>query len=362
MATSAKDMPPVLRLPDELLLQVASKINGDDRRTSLRHLALTHSRFHLVAREVLVRNAVVPVRSIAKYLTLLAQHPEWIPRIRSVEFRDEGPPFFFSTSARSHGKCLAMLHHLLPDFAADEIDAVFECEQNSASLWLVVILAVLNKSAALCIDSQSTLGFSDFHQMLGLPTTLGGTNRFYRALTQGSRNELRALTITTPAHNSDLRRLKFIQFHSLKLLTIMGDLLELNGRRSIERILPQSLEELNIFSDHDTHIWSFLSDLYLSRTNTNNFYHLWQVRLCFNASCRSMAHYANIHLSHRLPSTGVTVRTILGEWKKCKTLLETAFHVRGKPRFKLNSYRQSCLLNEIEAVEEELARSINFSL
>ncbi|KAH7094903.1 hypothetical protein FB567DRAFT_623234 [Paraphoma chrysanthemicola] len=351
MATSVKDVPPILHLPDELLLQVVSKINGDDRRTTLRYLALTHSRFRPIATEVLVRNAVVPVRSIAKYLTLLEQHSEWIPRIRSVEFRDEGPPFFFSTSARSHRMCLAMVRKLLADFEADEIDAFFERERNSASLWLVLILAVLNKSETLIIDSQSTLGFSDFLPILAVPTTLDGTNFFYFALLEVMRHELRALTITTPAHNSELRKLTFIQFRFLKLLTIMGDLLEIKGSRQVERILPQSLEELNIFSDHDTHIWRFLSDLYLARTNTDNFYHLRQVQLCFNASCRSMANYANIHLSHRLP-----VRTILGEWKKCNTLFETAFHVRGKPRFKLDSYRQSCLLDEIEAVEEELGR------
>jgi hypothetical protein len=85
MATSSKlDIPPILRLPDEILLHIASSIDRDDACTVLRHLALTHRRFRHIVEERLIRNGVVQVRSISEYVSLLLEQPEWIPHFKHI--------------------------------------------------------------------------------------------------------------------------------------------------------------------------------------------------------------------------------------------------------------------------------------
>lgn len=65
------------RMPDEILLNIALNIPGTKKSTALRHLALTHDSFRGVVHEALVRNAVVPNRSITKYIEILSRHMQW---------------------------------------------------------------------------------------------------------------------------------------------------------------------------------------------------------------------------------------------------------------------------------------------
>lgn len=73
-------------LPDEILLTIALVIDTfDDPNATLCNLALTNRRFTAIAREALVRNAIVPRQGMSDYVTLLQKHPECTQNVEQLE-------------------------------------------------------------------------------------------------------------------------------------------------------------------------------------------------------------------------------------------------------------------------------------
>ena len=62
----------ILRLTDELLLNVAFNLE----RTDKRNFALAHRRFTAFASEALVRARTIPHHSIRAYIAILGKHPD----------------------------------------------------------------------------------------------------------------------------------------------------------------------------------------------------------------------------------------------------------------------------------------------
>jgi hypothetical protein len=71
----------LLKLPDELLLQVSHSIDGVGRNQDLRHLALACRRLRPIAQEALVCNAVVTPNSIRGFLKTLSHHTEHVAKM-----------------------------------------------------------------------------------------------------------------------------------------------------------------------------------------------------------------------------------------------------------------------------------------
>jgi hypothetical protein len=108
---------------------------------------------------------------------------------------------------------------------------------------------------------------------------------------------------------------------------------------------------LQVFCDQVGAPWPFLIDMCDDICQTDYFSHLRRIQLCFNRPCRSVARYAVRNTVHYYPwsSLGpINLTDLLSKWKKSNICLQTAFMDRGQPRFELGSYRQSCLLEEIQ--------------
>lgn len=73
----------LLQLPDGLLLQIALYIDSAEQNQDLRHLALTSRRFRNIAREAIICNGIVMLRSVRVYLLYLFQYPELAPKLSS---------------------------------------------------------------------------------------------------------------------------------------------------------------------------------------------------------------------------------------------------------------------------------------
>jgi hypothetical protein len=71
----------LLELPNELLLQVVSSVEGAGRNQDLRHLALTCRRLRPIAHEALICNPVLTPESIRDYLHIFFQHPEHVAKL-----------------------------------------------------------------------------------------------------------------------------------------------------------------------------------------------------------------------------------------------------------------------------------------
>jgi hypothetical protein len=55
----------------------------------------------------------------------------------------------------------------------------------------------------------------------------------------------------------------------------------------------------------------------------------------------------------------IDLTDFLSKWRKANICLQTTFKDRDQPRFELGSYRQSCLLEEIQCVKQEMEKSID---
>lgn len=76
----------LIGLPDEILLTIARAVNTfDDPNSALCNLALTNRRFTEIAREVLIRNALVPRHGVYEHIALLQKQPKWAQRVEQLE-------------------------------------------------------------------------------------------------------------------------------------------------------------------------------------------------------------------------------------------------------------------------------------
>ena len=52
------------------------------------NLAYTHRTFRNIVREIVVRNAAIPLRSIRHFIVFLSENPGWAKSIRKIELLD----------------------------------------------------------------------------------------------------------------------------------------------------------------------------------------------------------------------------------------------------------------------------------
>jgi hypothetical protein len=78
---------PILKLPGELLPNIANYFDDVARNMDLNNLALTYRRTHNIAREVLMRTAVVTLSGTRSYIRALLQRPEYVVKSGKLVLR-----------------------------------------------------------------------------------------------------------------------------------------------------------------------------------------------------------------------------------------------------------------------------------
>jgi hypothetical protein len=327
MATSSElDIPPIVRLPDEILLHIASSIDGDDACTALRHLALTHRRFRHIVKEKLIRNGVVQVHSISQYLSLLLEHPDWRPHFKHIEFRDSGEMNAFNPSQAARRACYGTIRDLLPNYPAVNLSEDFEREVDNGAIWLMVVLAVVSNTEKVSLRSTDFVQ-SYTHDWILDPWRAPGD--LLSALGNMVWPRLKFLRVTTDDESPFSRRIPacFINLCNLQVLEITGDFLEvlegIIGWGQVPR-LPSSLEVLRVFCDQESEHWAFLTVMYEDICHTEDFSHLRRIQLCFNHPCRSVAQYAVCNTAHSYPWAlfgHLDLTDFLSKWRKFNVCL-----------------------------------------
>jgi hypothetical protein len=357
-SSTALSDPPILGLPEEILLHIASSIDGNDACTALRHLALTHRRFRHVVKERLIRNGVVQVHSISQYLSLLLEHPEWRPHFKHIEFRDSGDMNVLNPSQAARRSCHGMICDLLPNYPAVNLYEDFEREADNGAIWLMVVLAVVSNTEKVSLRSTDFVQSQTYDWILD---PWGAPGNLLSALGNMVWPRLKFLRVTTDDESPFSRRIpaSFIGLCNLQVLEITGDFLEGIIYWGQLPMLPSSLEVLRVFCDQESAHWAFLAIMYEDICHTEDFSHLRRIQLCFNQPCRSVAHYAVCNTAHSYPWAlfgHLDLTDFLSKWRKFNVCLQTTFLGRGQPRFELGSYRQSCLLEKIQYVKQEMEK------
>tara|TARA_R110002003_G_scaffold1389_7_gene22969 strand:+ start:5294 stop:6409 length:1116 start_codon:yes stop_codon:yes gene_type:complete len=364
MATSSElDIPPILRLPDEILLHIASSIDGDNACTALRHLALTHRRFRHIVEEKLIRNGVVQVRSISEYVHHLSEHPEWMPHFKHIEFRHNGDIYNIYSSQKARTACYGMIRDLLPTYPSVNLSEDFDGEAHDGAIWLMVVLALMPNAQEVSLRLTDIMRPRTYDWILysckaprGLLSALG--NIVWP--------RLEFIRVTTESEGRFCREApaRFNHLCNLKVLETTSDFLDRAYFLSPESMLPSSLEVLQVFCDQENAPWHFLLNKYHDICRTDYFSHLRRIQLCFNQPCRSVAQYAVCNTAHFYSWSllgHIDLTDFLSKWRKANICLQTTFKDRDQPRFELGSYRQSCLLEEIQCVKQEMEKSIDSS-
>jgi hypothetical protein len=344
----------VLRLPDELLLNIASGVDGDDRNSDLCHLALSHRKFRHIAHELLIRNAVLPIRSLPKYIDLLSQHPSWIPDITHVTLidGDTSRPFEAEVSQEAVVACHAATRDFIPSYDTQDIEALLRADKDRPEIWLRLLFASLPSVKALSLQPTSAPFHPSYRSFLGnqhhsspndfsqcLPTLL----RRLEVLEVVSGSSADCESITASA--------RFSHLANLRNLIVSGQFIQSGTdypdpiARYPQFVLPWSLECLQIFCSKDTCPWSFLEILGRNIV-AGVFPCLVKVQLFFNTSCRSLAGFAMSPYPNPV-FQDIRVSDLLTKWQIPNTSLETHFLECA------SYYEQNDLLRVMRCLEEE---------
>jgi hypothetical protein len=353
----------VLRLSDELLLSIASGMDGGDCNTHLCHLALSHRKFRHIAYEVLVRNAVLPIRSLPKYIDILSQHPSWIPHITHITLidGDTSRPFKAEVSQQAVVACHAATRDLTPSYSMQDIEALLRADKDRPEIWLRLLFACLPNVKALTLQPTSASFHQSYRSFFLGDQHHASPNDFSQCLPALLRTLEVLEVISGPSVDRETIRAsaRFSHLANLRNLTVSGQFIQSGTdypdpiARYPQFVLPWNLECLRIFCSKDTCPWSFLEILGRNLV-AGQFPCLVRVQLFFNTSCRSLASSV-MSLYPNPVFQDMRVFNLLTTWQTPNTSLETHFLERA------SHYEQSDLLRAIRCLEEETRRqSIDF--
>lgn len=336
------DTPPIarlLRLPDEILLKVALRL---DTPKDLRQLALAHSRFPSVAQEALVHSGRISVKNVPEYITLLAKHPGWVNQIKCIEFKQDARPSYaaFAPGYIAQEVCASLVRGLILNVSDEQRDAELSLDLEYFESWLLILLAILPNAKVLTIRSED----SSYDPRLGSLLDAGGLRvDGYLGLRNGLFGKVieRLETISLLLDGPFVRRPKpfpsFAHFAALKVLTISGGFLTDSRAEHPLKVLPRQLECLKLTCDKDTCPWDWMDELQEAECD-DSFPSLRYVQLFVDDTRRSfadnIAHPKHLHgflfdcspfSPHRYLSQSAKTRDILISWEESKVSFKTYF-------------------------------------
>ncbi|KAF2827361.1 hypothetical protein CC86DRAFT_466148 [Ophiobolus disseminans] len=363
----------MLRLSDELLLMVTDAIDGDQATSDLRQLALAHSRFRPIVHETLMRNCVIPIRSIPMYLILISRHPAWIRHINKITLIAKEPAKNeLKVSHRALEASRSFIRSLWPSVLLQK-EQEFQLGMESSELWALVLFAALSNVKEVLLRPMRGQWPAAYESLL-VRTAPRDTFKLQQCLFDVVKDRLEVLSIDNdgplkPAESLSLVQLRLYTMSELKILNLAVRIGYPFDNRGTQWALPPNLEVLRIHCDQATFPWHILHGLHYAMTQRNAFSSLRQVQLLLGLPCRSLARYLVCGMESEVDILSGNVLTdseLLADWKTLKkSSLETYFPKHGElehDTLDLTQYRPSCLLEEIRCVEEELGRSINFSV
>ena len=365
----------ILGLPDELLLEIAKEFHGDLALDDLRHLALAQRRFRHVVHKMLIRNGVVPMRSIPRYVELVSKHSDWICHIKKIKLVDgktvnNTPGSNVSQSAV--GACYGLVRALWSHILGNQ-EEEFRREMKSSGLWALVLFAAFGNLRELSLEFKNSHWPEVYHTLLLSPAYQIqmplNILRHYLYEVLAKRLEVLCIMTDMPVDQMNghpIKRLELYHMERLKTLTVSGKVLWHSMAVPLS-VLPANLEVLQIYCDQSTCPWFFLEQLHFWMSASNHFARLRQVQLFFSLPCRSLARYVVCQAkpARILGHGNITISKLLDDWKKLGTSFETYFLNRGEPgqsALDPRQYRQSCLLEEIKYAMEKRGRPINSSV
>jgi hypothetical protein len=351
-SSSPRPIAPFLRLPEELLLQIASAVD-DDTSAAFRHLALTHRRLRHIANEALICNGTVSIRGIPRYLELLSDHQTWIRRITRVKLLDTRKKhnrFFPRPAARN--ACGQFVRDL---FAKSKLanQCQFEVSQSKQTyeLWVLVLLAIV---PAKHLDVAAEFGgfyTAGYRELLVAPEEgrprWGGHHSqvlLIDGLLEKIRPRIEELTFTKAQVNMCIRgtRPNTWRWTHLKTLSLSGASIPLSGclcpcaSPYTRELIPDDLEVLRIYCDAATCPWNLLNDIHrrknLLQGNKSRLPDLRQVQVFFRLPATQVADYvvsakvSSIDLKYwaSLLPAAAKRRDIVARWENSE-VIETFF-------------------------------------
>ncbi|KAF2242032.1 hypothetical protein BU26DRAFT_510970 [Trematosphaeria pertusa] len=351
----------LMKLPDEILLDIALRFAGRKRNKYLMNLALVDRRFRAIAREGLVRIGIVTLSGLPQYIELLAQHPHWAGHITRLELGKHdwttgwlgrwnmarlsaealaacddtidrtwplGERERLKHDLRSHwdytGICLCMLIGMLPN--------VKELSVGTSSFQMQFMMRLLNIRCHLHRrdESAESLGFQHVANLLA--------------------EKLHVLKISrespTGLHETE-SMFDTQSLSKLKFLSISGESLTPSRiaitSRLVKSTLSPSLEHLRIFYDWKTFSLGWLKQLYNSRECFNG---LRVVQLYFRCTFEMFMQYVDV------PVFKIEFLYFLEAWSKTAVSFETFFVLPGRPAEveEPSNFGRHCLFAPLESL------------
>lgn len=294
----------VTLLPDELLLQITFNTGGDNRTLWLLNLALSHRAFRQVVHETLVRNAVVPVRSIPYYIALLSHHPSWANSITELELRDDSKQvkkLKFNSEAMQMAR--ESIVRLWTGQEEEKARCGLEFGNESPLLWTPLLFAALPNAKTLRVAPASDDEIHDAYRLLLRHWECA--EYFMQPLISSAQTRLEVLTVRASRDIYDPIGVSHLT--NLGSLTVDGECLRpadfrefgTHGKAMLARThptgsLPLHLETLHVYGDERTMPWQWLRELQWHQVQNRfgevAFTHL-KVRLFFNIPCHTLARF-----------------------------------------------------------------------
>lgn len=368
MADRAVPFPPLLRLPDEILLDIAMRLD-DGAPTDLRHLARVHRRFRGIAQEVLVRIGRVSINSIPRYIELLEANRGWIAHIKHVDFRRVPPDYgSFDPFERAQRACARLMRTLPLSISAGQQQSELVVDLLLSEHWVLALLAILRNVTTITIGANKGLVDSRYAPLL--------TRQFFEKSTiTGLRSELldliegRLETVNITMDKASPRRPKIpfrlVHFTALKTCIVAGDFISGVHFEPPPRVLPQQLEILRITCDKETCPWDWIDWLQQHMMRRDVFQSLQCIQLFVNEPWRCFADEID---ASPAPTTSRTARfhnwfsryrkdrrEVLENWEKIGVVFETHFAetTLEDDAFYPADYTEVNLLEELRILNEE---------
>ncbi|KAF1928959.1 uncharacterized protein M421DRAFT_4781 [Didymella exigua CBS 183.55] len=289
-------------LPDELLLQIALYISNNKSQINL---ALTHRNFRNTVYESLIRTAIIPIRSIPQYITLLSRHPSWANTITDIELQDSTEDINDFTFTPEDGRVVdGFVSRLLTGQERDMVRRAFTKDHQSPLAWTSLLFVALPNAKTLRAAPRTDNEIPEAYQFL-LRHWACDRRIFWTPLLTYAQSHIQALTVRAPSDIYDPIGVSHLV--SLKILIVDGECLRpvtfmectshwiaIAARTRPFGSLPRNLENLHIYGDEQTIPWHWLLELQFYQLN-NEFGSLiftqLKLRLFFNITCKTLARF-----------------------------------------------------------------------
>ncbi|KAF1839675.1 hypothetical protein BDW02DRAFT_575307 [Decorospora gaudefroyi] len=381
--TKVPQTSPLLRMPREMLMWIALCVDGDNKSTDLLHLALTHSKLRRLASESLVRNPILPIHTIPRYMETLSAHSGWARQITVLTIKDDKrsnkKPLEPSTSTldacRELIKAVWRNEHENPE----KMLILFDEELKSTDFWYFLLFGVLRNLAELSLKVTPDYISPTQRSLYSGPKLGGGPKRGSRKLVAfrcwvqrrfSERLERLSVTATLPhdVEQDNFPYLGIYHFKNIRSLTVTCDILFKPtptwspylhfGHLPLQNVLPDKLEKLQIFCNHKICPWKFLDEMNRA-FELGQFSGIKRIQLFFDLPRRSLARDIVCPTEPARTSKIYIDEIKIFELLEKLSLVEhvsvqTLFPKPGtleQPRLDSSSYQEGCLVREIRSDE-----------